>query len=343
LQKECIWHNLGTNTMKAIVYEGFGSPDILKCQDIEKPTPGDNEVLIKVRAASINPLDWKMMKDAPFLIRILLGLGKPKLKRPGVDVAGELEAIGRNITQFKPGDKVFGTCMGAFAEYATSASVFGLKSALVAKPENVTFEQAASAPVAALTALQGLRDKGHIQAGQKVLVNGAAGGVGTFAVQLARIFGADVTGVCSTVNVDMIRSIGANRVIDYTQNDFTRSEERYDLFLDCVGNHSLSACRGVLNPKGMLVMVGAPDDGRVLAFITRMIAALVWSWFGAKKMIFFIARMNKDDLITVGEFIAAGKLTPVIDKRYTLSETREAFLYAEKGHARGKILISPDE
>src|SRR5437588_1234241 len=187
--------------MKAVVYEGFGAPDILRCQDIEKPTPGESEVLIKVRAASINPLDWKLMKGGPFLVRILLGLGKPKIRRPGVDVAGEVEAIGRKVTEFKPGDEVFGTCVGAFAEYATSASAFGMRSVLVKKPENVTFEQAASAPVAALSALQGLRDKGRIQAGQKVLINGAAGGVGTFAVQIARVFGGHVTGVFSRRNI----------------------------------------------------------------------------------------------------------------------------------------------
>ncbi len=326
--------------MKAIVYEGFGSPDILKCQDIEKPAPGEKEVLIKVRAASINPLDWKVMKGGPFLIRMLLGLGKPKIRRPGVDVAGEVEAIGRNVTQFKPGDEVFGTCVGAFAEYATSASVFGIKSALALKPENVTFEQAASAPVASLTALQGLRDKGRIHVGQKVLVNGAAGGVGTFAVQMAKLFGANVTGVCSTANLDMVRSIGADRVIDYTQNDFTKSGERYDLFLDCIGNHSLSACRRLLSPKGTLVMVGAPDDGRVIGLVARIIGALVWSLFGTRKMVFFIARMNKADLTTVGEFMAAGKVRPVIDKRYRLSEASEAFRYMKKGHARGKVVIT---
>lgn len=324
--------------MKAIVYEGFGSPDILRCQDIEKPLPGENEVLIKVRAASINPLDWKLMKGGPFLFRILLGLGKPKIRRPGVDVAGEVEAIGRNIAEFKPGDEVFGTCVGAFAEYATSASTFGLKSALVKKPENVTFEQAASAPVAALTALQGLRDKGRVQAGQKVLINGAAGGVGTFAVQMAKLFGAHVTGVCSTGNVEMVRSIGADGVIDYTQNDFTQSGDRYDVFLDCVGNHSLSACRRVLNPKGRLVLIGAPD--RAAAIVTRTIGALVWSRFGTKKMVFFIARINKKDLTTVGEFMAAGKVRPVIDKRYRLSEVSEAFQYVEKGHLRGKVVIT---
>jgi NADPH:quinone reductase-like Zn-dependent oxidoreductase len=278
--------------MKAIAYEGFGSPGILRYQDIEKPRPGDNEVLVKIRAASINPLDWKLMKGGPFLFRVLLGLGKPKIRRPGVDVAGEIEAIGRNVTQFKPGDEVFGTCVGAFAEYATSASTFGMKSALALKPHSVTFEQAASAPVAALTALQGLRDKGRIQAGQKVLINGAAGGVGTFAVQIAKLFGANVTGVCGAANLDLVRSLGADQVIDYTQADFTKRTERYDLFLDCVGNRSLSACRRVLNPKGILVMIGAPDDGRAMRLLARLIGAFAWSWLGTKKMVFFIARME---------------------------------------------------
>jgi NADPH:quinone reductase-like Zn-dependent oxidoreductase len=323
--------------MKAIVYEGFGTPDILRYQDIEKPTLGDDEVVIKVRAASINPLDWKLMKGGPLLVRTLLGLGKPKIRRPGVDVAGEVEAVGRNVTQFKPGDEVFGTCVGAFAEYATSASVFGMKSALAIKPDSVTFEQAASAPVAALTALQGLRDKGRIQAGQKVLINGAAGGVGTFALQMAKLFGAEVTGVCSTANVEMVRSLGADRVVDYTQNDFTRSGERYDLFLDCVGNRSLSACRGVLNLKGILVMVGAPA---ALGLLPRLAGALVWSWFGTKRMVFFIARMNPKYLTTVGELIATGKVTPVIDRRYELSKGSDAFRYMEKGHARGKVVIN---
>jgi NADPH:quinone reductase-like Zn-dependent oxidoreductase len=323
--------------MKAIVYEGFGSSDILRYQDVEKPTPWENEVLIKVRAASINPLDWKLMKGGPLPVRVLLGLGKTKIRRPGVDVAGEVEAVGRSVTQFKPGDEVFGTCVGAFAEYATSASAFGLKSVLAIKPANVTFEQAASAPVAALTALQGLRDKGRIQPGQKVLINGAAGGVGTFAVQMARLFGAHVTGVCSTGNIDMIRSMGADRVIDYTQADFTQSGERYDIILDCIGNRSLSACRRVLNSKGIIVLVGAPD--RATGIVARVIGALVWSLFGTKKMVFFIARINKEDLTTVGEFMAAGKVRPVIYKRYRLSEASEAFRYVEKGHARGKVVI----
>jgi NADPH:quinone reductase-like Zn-dependent oxidoreductase len=327
--------------MKAIVYQDFGSPDILKYQEIDKPLPGDDEVLIKVRAASVNPLDWKMMKGGPFILRLLLGLGKPKIKRPGVDVAGEVEAVGKNVAQFKPGDPVFGTCVGAFAEYATSKSALGMKSALVLKPDNLTFEQAASAPVAAVTALQGLRDKARIQPGHKVLVNGAAGGVGTFAVQIAKSFGADVTGVCSTRNVDMVRSIGADQVIDYTQRDFTKSGQRYDIVFDCNGNHSFSACRRVLNPKGVLVGIGAPKDVPMSRLLAGLIGALVLSVFVSQKMVFFIARVNQQDLARVRDLMATGQVTPVIDRRYPLSETREAFRYMEEGHARGKVIITP--
>jgi len=328
--------------MKAIVYQNFGSPEILQYQELEKPLPGDDEVLIKVRAASVNPLDWKMMKGGPFLLRLLLGLGKPKIKRPGVDVAGELAAVGKNVTRFKPGDQVFGACAGAFAEYAVSKSVTGMKCSLVIKPDNVTFEQAASAPVAALTALQGLRDKARIQPGNKVLVNGAAGGVGTFAVQIARSFGAVVTGVCSTRNVAMVRSIGADQVIDYTQQDFTQSGERYDIIFDCVGNHSFSACRRVLNPKGVFVGVGAPPDVPLSRLLAGLIAALLVSVFVSQKMKFFIAKANEPDLTTIGELMATGKVTPVIDRRYRLSEAREAFRYMEEEHARGKVIIAPE-
>ncbi len=328
--------------MKAIVYQNFGSPDILRFEDIDKPTPADNEVLIRVLAASVNPLDWKLMKGGPFILRLLLGLGKSKIKRPGVDVAGQVEAVGRNVSQFKPGDEVFGICRGAFAEYATSQSVPGMKSVLVRKPANVTFDQAASAPVAALTALQGLRDKGRIQQGQKVLINGAAGGVGTFAVQMAKSFATNVTGVCSTTNVDMVRSIGADCVVDYTKEDFTRSGQRYDLVLDCVGNHSLSACRRVLTPKGILVMVGAPDDSTVIRLLARLLGALVLSRFVSQKMVFFIAKVNQEDLTILGEFMATGRVTPVIDKHYKLSELPEAFRYAAEGHSRGKLIVIPD-
>ena len=326
--------------MKAIVYQGFGSPDILRCEEIDKPIPGDDEVLIKVRAASVNPLDWKLMKGGPFILRLLLGVGKPKIRRPGVDVAGKVEAVGRNVTQFKPGDEVFGTCRGAFAEYATSRSVPGMKSVLVIKPVEVTFEQAASSPVAALTALQGLRDKGRIQQGQRVLINGAAGGVGTFAVQIAKSFGANVTGVCSTSNVDMVRSIGADQVIDYTQQDLAKSGHRYDIVLDCVGNHSFSEWRRVLKPEGILVGVGAPADVLLSRLLAGLIGALVRSLFVSQKITIIIARANQQDLTTVRELMAAGKVTPVIDKRYRLSEAREAFRYMETGHARGKVIIT---
>ena len=320
--------------MKAIVYSNYGSPDVLKCEEIEKPTAGDDEVLIKVRAASVNPLDWHFMRGTPYIVRIMAGLRKPKVTRLGVDVAGQVEAVGRNVTQFKPGDEVFGACRGAFAEYVCAS-----ESALVMKPDNVTFEQAASVPVAAFTALQGLRDKGHLQPGQKVLINGAAGGVGTFAVQIAKLFGADVTGVCSTRNVDMVRSIGADRVIDYTQEDFTKSGQRYDLFFDSVGNHSLLACRRVLNPKGIYIVVGGPD-GRWLGPLARMIKTLVLSWFVSQNLVMFLAKRSKEDLTIMHELMEAGKVTPVIDKRYRLSEVPEAIRYLQEGHARGKVVIT---
>ena len=320
--------------MKAVVYYNYGSPDVLKCEEIEKPTAGDNEVLIKVRAASVNPYDWHFMRGTPYIVRIMAGLRKPKDKRLGVDVAGQVEAVGRNVTQFKPGDEVFGACRGAFAEYACTS-----ESALVMKPDNVTFEQAASVPIAAFTALQGLRDKGHLQPGQKVLINGAAGGVGTFAVQIAKSFGADVTGVCSTRNVDMVRSMGADRVIDYTQEDFTKSGQRYDLFFDCVGNHSLFACRRVLNPKGIYIVVGGPG-GRWLGPLARTLKTLVLSWLVSQNLVMFLAKARKEDLIVMHELMKAGKVTLVIDKRYRLSEVPEAIRYLEEGHARGKVVIT---
>ena len=326
--------------MKA-AYTRYGPPDVIEVDDLEKPVPRENEVLIKVRAASVNPLDWKTMTGGPYIVRLLLGLRKPKIKQLGVDVAGKVETVGRNVTQFKPGDSVFGTCRGAFAEYAcTCQSAKLMKSALVMKPDNVTFEQAAAAPVAALTALQGLRDKGRIQPGQKVLINGAAGGVGTFAVQIAKSFGTYVTGVCSTRNVDLVRSIGADRVIDYTQEDFTRSGQRYDLLFDAVGNHSLSACRRVLNPKGILIMVGAPKDLRVIDLLASVIGAFVLSWFVSQRLVIFLAKSNTEDLAIVGQLLATGKVTSVIDRRFSLSEVPEALRYLEEGHARGKVTIT---
>src|SRR5216684_2959488 len=322
--------------MKAAVYTRYGPPDVVvQIADVEKPIPKDNEVLIQVRAASVNPLDWHFMRGTPYFVRIMTGLRKPKITRLGVDVAGQVEAVGGNIKQFKPGDEVFGSCRGAFAEYACTS-----ESALVTKPNNVTFEQAASAPVAAFTALQGLRDKGQIRPGQKGLINGAAGGVGTFAVQIAKWFGADVTGVCSTRNVDMVRSIGADHVIDYTREDFTKSGQRYDLFFDCVGNHSLSACRRVLNPKGICIMVGDRSGRGMIGLLARLITALVLSWFVSQKLVTFLARPSKKDLSIMRELMATGKVTPVIDKRYSLSEVPEAIRYLEERHARGKVVIT---
>ena len=320
--------------MKAIVYYNYGSPDVLKCEEIEKPTAGDDEILIKVRAAAVNPID-RLFRGTSYIVRILTGLRKPKNTRLGVDVAGEVEAVGRNVTQFKPNDQVFGTCRGAFAEYVCTS-----ERALAVKPANVTFEQAASVPIAAVTALQGLRDQGHIQPEQKVLINGAAGGVGTFAVQIAKSFGAEVTGVCSTRNVDMVRSIGADQVIDYTQKDFTRNGQRYDLILDMIGNHSLLACRRVLNPKGIYIGAGLGPDGSLIDFLARWITALVLSRFVSQKFVMFIAKLNKEDLTIMRELMEAGKVTPVIDKRYRLSEVPEAIRHLEEGHARGKIVIT---
>jgi NADPH:quinone reductase-like Zn-dependent oxidoreductase len=321
--------------MKAIVYHDYGSPDVLQLEEIEKPVAADNEVLIKVRAASINPLDWHFMRGTPYIVRIVMtGLSKPKNPRLGVDVAGQVEAVGSTVTQFKPGDEVFGTCRGAFAEYVCTSA-----SNLVIKPTNVTFEQAAAVPIAAFTALQGLRDKGKIQPGHKVLVNGASGGIGTFAVQIAKSYGAEITGVCSTRNADMVRSIGADRVIDYTQEDFTKSEQRYDLIFDAVGNHSLSARRRVLSPKGICVMAGGPS-GRWQMGLARSIKALIWSQFSSRKLIGLLAKSTKEDLTTLQNLMETGKVTPVIDRHYSLSEVPEAIRYLEEGHARGKVVIT---
>jgi NADPH:quinone reductase-like Zn-dependent oxidoreductase len=264
--------------MKAIVYHLYGSPDVLKLEEVEKPVAREHEVLIKVRAAALNPLDWRFMRGLPYAVRLAAGLRRPKDTRVGFDVAGQVEAVGKNVTRFKVGDEVYGSCRGAFAEYAC-----GSESTLVGKPENVTFEQAASVPVAAYSALQGLRDRGHTQRGQQVLINGAAGGVGTFAVQIAKSFGAEVTAVCSTGNLNMVRSLGASHVIDYTREDFTRNGRRYDVLLDCTGNHSLSACRRVLNPGGRYVPVGGTSDRWMLGPLTRAIRTMVMSWFVSQK------------------------------------------------------------
>ena len=322
--------------MKAAVYTRYGPPDVVQIRDVEKPVPKDNEVLIRVRAASVNPLDWHFMRGTPYLVRLMAGLHKPKDTRLGVDVAGQVEAVGNNVTEFKPGDDVFGSCRGAFAEYACAA-----ETALVMKPDNVTFEEAAAVPVAAYTALQGFRDKGHIQPGQKVLINGAAGGVGTFAVQIAKSFGTDVTGVCSTRNVEVVRSIGADPVVDYTRQDFTKSGPRYDIFFDAVGNHSLFACRRILNPKGIYIPVGGTTDRWMIGPLARALTALVLSWFVSQQLVpFFVAQSSKADLTLMHELIEAGKVRPVIDRRYSLNELPAAIRYLEAGHARGKVVIT---
>jgi NADPH:quinone reductase-like Zn-dependent oxidoreductase len=346
-----VFEALEGTRMKAAVYSRYGPPDVVQIKDVEKPVPKDDGVLIKVRAASVNPLDEGSMKGGG---RLMTGLLKPKVASLGVDVAGQVEAVGRNVTQFKPGDEVFGACItdpqasvlkgwipqGAFAEYACAP-----ESALVMKPDNVTFEQAASAPVAAFTALQGLRlgglgGKGQIQPGQKVLINGASGGVGTFAVQIAKSFGADITGVCSTRNMDMVRSIGADHVIDYTRQDFTKSGQRYDLIFDCVANHSLSACRRVLNPSGILIMVGDRAGRGMIGILARLITALVLSRVGSQKLVTFLARPKKEDLTIMRDLMKAGKVMPVIDRRYRLSEVADAIRYLGEGHARGKVVIT---
>jgi NADPH:quinone reductase-like Zn-dependent oxidoreductase len=321
--------------MKAAVYTRYGPPDVVHITDVEKPVPKDDEVLIKVRAACVNPLDWHFMRGAPYFIRTQTGLRNPKDTRLGVDVAGQVEAVGKNVTQFKSGDEVFGTCRGAFAEY-TCAS----ESASVRKPENMSFEQAASVPIAAFTALQGLRANGQIQPGQNVLINGAAGGVGTFAVQIAKSFGAEVTGVCSSRNVDMVRSIGADHVIDYTQKDFTKSSQRYDRILDSVGNHSLLACRRALSPSGTCIIVGAPGGRWMLGALARGFTAPLLSRLVSQKLAMVLAKSSKEDLTILHDLMKAGKLTPVIDRRYSLREVPEAIRYLEEGHARGKVVIT---
>ena len=297
------------------------------------PAAVDDEVLIKVRAAAANPLDYHLLRH-PFIRRMLFARSKLKIIRPGRDVAGEVEAVGSLVTRFKPGDAVFGWSGGAFAEYTCTS-----ESALVLKPDNVTFEQAASVAVAAMTALQGLRDKGQIQSGQKVLINGASGGVGTFAVQIAKSFGAEVTGVCSTRNVEMVRSIGADQVIDYTQEDFTKSGQRYDLILDCFATHSLRAIRRVLNPKGRYIGAGGPV-GSMLGVLAGQIRQLVFSRFVSQKFASFMAKLKQEDLTVMSGLMEEGKVTPVIDRRYSLSETPEAIRYLEEGHARGKVVIT---
>jgi NADPH:quinone reductase-like Zn-dependent oxidoreductase len=323
--------------MRAIVYTTYGPPEVLQLVEAPKPAPANDGVLIKIHAASVNPLDWHFLRGTPYLVRIMAGLRRPKDTRLGVDMAGRVEAVGASVTQFKPGDEVYGTCKGAFAGYVCAS-----ENAVAPKPSNVTFEQAAAVPVAALTALQALRDKGRIQPGQKVLINGAAGGVGTFAVQIARSFGADVTGVCSARNVEMVRSIGANQAIDYTREDFTAGGRRYDLVLDMIGNHSLTECRRALTPEGTLVLVGGPDEGRWIGPLTGPLRAVALSRLVRQKLLPLLTHLNKNDLIVLRGLLEDGKVTPVVDRAYALREVPEAIRYLEEGHARGKVVITID-
>jgi len=323
-----------SETMKAVVYRCYGSADVLDLEDIEKPAPADDEVLVKVHAAAVNPLDWHYMRGSPYFMRLGTGLGAPKDTSMGVDFAGTVEAVGGNVTRFKPGDEVFGGRSGAFAEYVAVRE----DRALAIKPPNMTFEQAASVPIAAITALQAIRDKGNLQPGQKVLINGASGGVGTFAVQIAKSFGAEVTGVCSTRNVEMVRSIGADHIFDYTKEDYTESGEQYDLIIDMVGNHSLSANRRVLTPEGSFVIVGGAK-GNWLGPLMSPLKALMFSPFVGQEFVMILAEMRQDDLAILGDLMLAGEVTPVIDRRYQLSEVAEAIRYSEDGHASGKIIV----
>jgi NADPH:quinone reductase-like Zn-dependent oxidoreductase len=318
------------------VYHEYGSPDVLELQEVDKPVVKDDEVLVRVRAASANPADWHFMRGLPYVMRPQSGLRKPKNSLLGHDIAGQVEAVGKDVTAFRPGDDVFGSAgAGGFAEYTSVSEGF-----LVLKPANLTFEQAAAVPLAALTALQGLRDAGQVQPEQKVLIIGASGGVGTFAVQIAKSFGADVTGVCSTRNVEMVRSLGADHVIDYTQEDFTQSGQKYNLIFQLAGTSSPSDCRRALTSKGTLVLSSGDSEGRWIGPVDRVIKAIVLSPFVSQKLGSFLMKPTKDDLQFLEELIEAGNLTPVIDRTYSLSEVPEAIRYLEEGHARGKVVIT---
>ncbi len=324
-------------TMLAVVYHEYGTAEVLKLETTDRLLPNDTQVLIRVHAAAANPLDWHVMRGSPYVLRLDAGLKAPHDPRMGVDVSGVVAAVGSQITRFKPGDEVFGVAPGAFAEYALAS-----ESRLVKKPAGLGFGQAAAIPVAAITALQGLRDEGKVGPGHKVLINGASGGVGTFAVQIAKSLGAEVTAVCSTRNVELVRSLGADHVIDYKKEDFTKSGERYDVVLDNVGIHSLYAMRGVLKPTGILVLVGGggPDAGNWIGAISRPIKAFLMSPFLEQQVSFLLANVNPDDLQLMNTLIESGKVTPVIDRTYPLAEVPAAIRYLEEGRARGKVIIA---
>jgi NADPH:quinone reductase-like Zn-dependent oxidoreductase len=324
--------------MKAIVQDKYGSPEVLELRAIDKPEIADDEVLVRIRAAGANPADWAIMSGLPYIARPVYGLRKPKNSVRGTDVAGTVEALGTGVTRLQPGDEVFGWCSGlggAFAEYASVS-----EEALALKPANLSFEEAAAVPMAGLVALQALRDHGGVRAGQKVLINGASGGIGTFAVQIAKALGAEVTGVCSTRNVDMVRSIGADHVIDYTREDFTQKDQRYDFILDNVANHSLSDLRRALTPTGTLVPNGGGFDNHWFASGGRVISAHVLKRFVSHRLRPFLVSLKFEDLVVLKELIEAGKVTPVIDRTYPLSEASQAIGHVGEGHARGKVIIT---
>jgi NADPH:quinone reductase-like Zn-dependent oxidoreductase len=326
----------GATPMKGVVHLCYGSPDVVRYADVPKPALQADEVLIRVHAASVNPLDWHYLEGTPYLVRLDAGFGKPENPRLGVDFAGTVEAAGRSVTRFKAGDEVFGGKFGALADYVAVRE----DRAIALKPANVSFEQAAAVPIAAVTALQALRDKGQIRPGQRVLINGASGGVGTFAVQIAKTYGAEVTGVCSTRNVDLVRSLGADHVIDYTREDFTQGDQHYDLILDNVGTHSLLEYRRVLNPRGSYVMIGSTTPGNWFGFFAGPVEGLLLSPFVSQKFTMILAELNKEDLATLSTLMQSGKVTPVIDRTYKLTEAAEALRYLERGHARGKVVVA---
>ena len=321
--------------MKAMIQDTYGAAAVLKTRDIEKPQIGDGQVLVRVRAAGVNIADWAVMSGLPYIARPVYGMRRPKHAVRGTDVAGVVEAVGTGVTRFKPGDEVFGWCTGSFADYAAAS-----EDGLALKPANLTFEQAASVPMAGLVALLALRDHGKVQPGQKVLINGASGGIGTFAVQIAKSMGAEVTGVCSTRNVEMVRSIGADHVIDYSKQDFTTNGQQYDFILDNVANHSLTELRRVLTPAGMLVPNGGGFQHRWMASGGRLVRAAVMFRFGDQKLGNFLLAQKLDDLLALKTLIEAGKVTPVMDRAFSLSETREAIDHVATGHARGKVAIT---
>lgn len=322
--------------MKAVVYDTYGPPDVLQLREIEEPEVGDTDVLVRVRAAAANPLDWYAFTGTPLVTRPGLGLKKPKRARLGADLAGVVDRVGKDVTRFKPGDEVFGTAKGSFAELVA----VGERGAIVTKPANLSFEAAAAVPVAGLTALQGLRDKGEARAGQQVLINGAAGGVGTFAVQIAKVLDTEVTAVCSTRNVDLARSLGADRVIDYTSQDFTLDSQRYDLVLDIAGSRPWSELKRVLRRDATVVIIGGPKASRMFGPIGHLVGTALASLPSSQKATFFISKEDADDLDTLREMIETSKLHPVVEKTYPLSQVPEAMTYLGTGHVKGKLVIT---